>query len=209
MDFTFKYMLLGNSCSGKTSFIKMYTSGIFSNIRDPTIGVDFFTYNDELIFDDKNYSLKFHLFDSGGHKSYLPLLKHYYEIACGIIIMYDCTDVNSYLHAKKWIENRADHFHEYATIILVGNKMEKFGKQILSEEASEFCKLHDIKFFEVSTKNCIGVQEVFDYLNRETLRKIFDKETKVGIKFGIRDSKNILLESNEENRSISKCCMLI
>ncbi|KPP56156.1 hypothetical protein Z043_126285 [Scleropages formosus] len=42
-QYQFRVILLGDSTVGKSSLLKRFTDGVFSDAEDPTVGVDFYT----------------------------------------------------------------------------------------------------------------------------------------------------------------------
>lgn len=40
-DYLFKFLTLGDSCVGKTSFLYQYTDGVFNSKFSSTVGIDF------------------------------------------------------------------------------------------------------------------------------------------------------------------------
>ena len=41
-QYQFRIILLGDSTVGKSSLLKRFTDGIYSDVADPTVGVDFY-----------------------------------------------------------------------------------------------------------------------------------------------------------------------
>ena len=99
-DYTYKILLLGNSCVGKTCFLLQYTDKSFTENHYTTIGIDFKIKIIELY----NRLFKLQIWDSGGLERFHNITKTYIPGAHGIIIIYDVTDRNSFKNVKYWIK---------------------------------------------------------------------------------------------------------
>ena len=170
-DYSYKILILGDICSGKTAFLKKICEGTFSGKSLPTIGIDTKTL-DMYLNDGKKVSLK--LFDTNGEERARILTRTYIKGSDGIILMYDITDRRSFVQVRAWIDLIKEEIENYnqIPIILLGNKKdlpdgfyykrervvtEEKGKQ-LAEEINAF------KFLEISV-----LEDSQDYLKESIL----------------------------------------
>jgi Ras-related protein Rab-1A len=94
----FKVVLVGNSCVGKSSIVIRYADNDFSDVFLATIGVDFrfksFMLNGE--------SVKLQIWDTAGQEKFRTITSSYYRGAHALMIVFDITDMQSYLDATTY-----------------------------------------------------------------------------------------------------------
>ena len=87
-----KLITIGNSSVGKTALIMRYFDGVFSHSAIPTMSV--VTKYHTLNILDKNVRLQ--VYDTAGQEKFKVLTANYYREAAGVLIVYDCTDIESF-----------------------------------------------------------------------------------------------------------------
>ena len=65
-----KFIVLGDACAGKTSFVTYLRDGVFNNLYSSTIGVDFIKLN----FERNEKTYKVFLWDTAGQEKFDFLL---------------------------------------------------------------------------------------------------------------------------------------
>jgi Ras-related protein Rab-1A len=132
-----------------------------------TIGVDFklktFTINEQII--------KLQIWDTAGQERFRNITSVYYRGAHGIMLVYDCTNLESFQNILKWI----DEIHRYAADnvnkILIGNKCDIIEHKVVdSTIAKEFAEKNNMKFIETSAKTCLNVERCFILLSMDILK---------------------------------------
>ena len=83
----YKIVVIGDSCTGKTSLIDRLTNKCFKLGTLPTVGAEFQTHI--AILDGEE--VKLNIWDTAGQERYKSVTKSYYKNALGIIIVYDIT----------------------------------------------------------------------------------------------------------------------
>ncbi|CAL8235359.1 unnamed protein product [Boreogadus saida] len=96
----FKVVFLGNSGVGKTSFIRHYCTGHFSDTLSSTVGIDYQMKNITL----GSINVVLQLWDTAGQERYRSITQQYYRKADGILSMYDITDGDSFLAVREWLD---------------------------------------------------------------------------------------------------------
>ena len=129
-DITINIMTLGNSSVGKTSYIIKYTDNYFREIYLSTIGIDRKVKSIKL--NNKNIKLIFH--DTTGQERFKSLSFNIIKNADGVILMYDITNKESFESIPEWIKNVTEEKGNDFPKILLGNKIDKENKRILSYE---------------------------------------------------------------------------
>ena len=118
---TMRFILLGNSKTGKTTF--------FNNLKTyhdddsgPTFGVDLLTFKHKFY----NYDSKIIIWDTSGEERLITIINSYIPNNCGYILFFDLNNISSFNSLEKWIKlikhlNKCNHDHP---IFLIGNKKE-------------------------------------------------------------------------------------
>ena len=195
-DITINIMTLGNSSVGKTSYIIKYTDNYFREIYLSTIGIDRKVKSIKL--NNKNIKLIFH--DTTGQERFKSLSFNIIKNADGVILMYDITNKESFESIPEWIKNVTESKGNDFPKILLGNKIDKENKRILSyEEGNKIAKDFDIDFFETSVKEGINIDESCKALVEKILINLKNKEKKNNI--SLNDGRDSSLSKSEE-----KCC---
>jgi len=66
-DYQFRLILIGDSTVGKSSLLKYFTDGKFSEVCDPTVGVDFYA---RLLEVKPGVRVKLQLWDTAGQERF-------------------------------------------------------------------------------------------------------------------------------------------
>ena len=167
-----KLLLIGDSCVGKTSLLLRFCDNFFPESHMATIGVEF---KEKIItINDKNY--KIHLWDTAGQERYSSLTKNFYKHAQGIIFVYDVNNIESFQNLKNWIKN-PDYEKRNVKIIIVGNKID-LKKEISTDDLKRLANRYSCKYFEVSAKNNINVNSIFESITEEIINdnKEYDED---------------------------------
>ena len=192
-DLRFKIMVIGESKVGKTSIIKRYTLNKFAGIYLTTVGVDF---QDKVVqIDDKKIRLQ--IWDTAGQERFRNVAKNYFHSSDGFLLVYDITSLNSFKNLNYWIEQIRLNAPENTKCVLVGNKsdLEK-EREVKIEDAEEFAKKHNVKFFESSAKDGNNVNDIFEHLANEIYNEVKLK--------GSNKSSNEVLKKDSKKKK--KCC---
>nr|CAH7764255.1 unnamed protein product [Callosobruchus chinensis] len=109
-DYLIKFLALGDSGVGKTSFLYQYTDGSFNSRFISTVGIDFrekrlLTTNFQ-IYQSKgrNYKIHLQLWDTAGQERFRSLTTAFYRDAMGFLLLFDLTNEQSFLEIRNWIE---------------------------------------------------------------------------------------------------------
>ena len=93
--------------------------------------------------------------------------------AQGVVLVFDLTNRKSFENINVWLEQIKENL-DNPFIVLFGNKNDRSKKewQVNIEEAEEFAKKINLKFFETSAKTKFGINEGLSYIVNETYDKI-------------------------------------
>lgn len=138
-----KFVLIGDSNVGKSTFISKYVKGITPKQRELTIGVDFAIK--EFIIDDKKFKLN--IWDTAGQETFRAITRSYYRGCHCAIIFFDISNKQSYNNASVW----ADTYLEYGkpNLLFIGNKYDKI-RQVTREQGNLLANKYQSKYIEIS-----------------------------------------------------------
>mmetsp|Transcript_26681 Transcript_26681/g.48061 ORF Transcript_26681/g.48061 Transcript_26681/m.48061 type:complete len:199 (-) Transcript_26681:1100-1696(-) len=161
-----KLLIIGDSCVGKTSILLRFADDNFSTSHLATVGIDIKNKTFEL--DGENIRLQ--VWDSAGQERFHSIAASFYKGAMGILLVYDCTNEESFRNIGKWLHSIQTHGQDGVQKVLLGNKCDLPNKVIPTHAGEQVAKEHGLKLFETSAKTNINVHEAFYYISRLVLR---------------------------------------
>ena len=193
-DDAIKVILLGESGVGKTNLINIIT-GIDFNENEISTGNSTFSEK-KLNVRGKIHSIK--LWDTIGQEKLRTLTKLFYNNSKIVIFVYDITHKDSFEELKKyWVKDVEDKLGKDVIKGIVGNKIDLFMKEEVTEEqGEEFAKSVDAEFLLTSAKTD-GPKKFEDLLT-----KLYEKYlTKIGGQpnTNSKDQKKVVLNNNNNN----------
>lgn len=190
-------IMVGDTAVGKSTLMKKFITGNFSDSLAPTIGVEL--YKKEIMIDNKKYLYR--IWDTCGQERFRSLSKSYFRNSDGIMLLFDLNTVQSFENINTWIESIKENGCEETPIILVGTKCD-LNQNVSDETIQKFQKDNDIiqQFYKCSSKDDIGINEPFIELAKLVIRQNKPIERK-NSKVKIRKVSN----SNEKGKK-RKCC---
>ena len=134
---TINCMLIGDSETGKSSFLIRYVRNNFSDIFLTTIGLD----KEIKIYQHMDKKYRLILWDTAGQERFKSLPKKYFQNADGILLLYDVSKKDTFEHVKNWIEDIKFNLNEErkTNIYLIGNKLD-LERNVTREEGLEMAR---------------------------------------------------------------------
>lgn len=166
-DYEFTILLLGGNPSGKTSLLNRYVENAFYHGGLPTIGIN---YKIKLIKID-NYEIKIKILDTAGGERFKSLTKYYYGKADGFIFNFNITNKSSFKIIDSFIDDVEFYKNNFESIICANFSDLQERKEITDEEIKNYEQEINIKIFKTSAKTGQGINEAFDYLIMQLLKK--------------------------------------
>ena len=117
INYSFKFVLVGNHEVGKTSLIRQFVERKFTHDYRATIGLNIFAYD----FDFQGNELNLQLWDIGAQQYFRRFRKIYYNGAEAAFIVFDITDRDSFEKVKDWYEELIDLIDETNIPIVISN----------------------------------------------------------------------------------------
>ena len=172
-DAVFKLCIFGDGGVGKTTLVNKYLTGVFKN-STMTIGIDF--HIKTLVID--GIKVRLQIWDFAGEERFRFLLPSYIIGASGAIFMYDITRFSSLKNLNDWLDvlnHGAQSIEEQFPILLAGGKadLELEDKRAIDKELGfETAKENNLcGFLECSAKTGDNVEEIFNKITREMIKK--------------------------------------
>ena len=155
------FILIGDSTVGKTCFLTRYFKNQFNETFLSTIGIDKEIKNVRV----GNDNYKMTLWDTAGQERFKCLPKKYYQNADGVLLLFDVTNEDTFNNVSKWMadvkeNSNKDEKESQIALYLIGNKIDKPDRAITRETAETQAKSLGMKYFEVSCKINMNIQEV-------------------------------------------------
>lgn len=194
---SYKILVLGEIAAGKTCLIIRYTNGNFQEDSISTIGVD--VKSKDVTVNKVKY--KFNIWDTAGQEKFYSIGKTYYNGVNGIVIAFDLSEEGAIKKLNGWLSKLKENIDSTVIpIVIAGTKCDLKNIQIKKEAINVIASLHKSKYFETSAKNNINVDEAFQYLAEEIIRrKREDNEEDNNTISDLNDAKT-------NNKKEGKCC---
>jgi len=168
-DFFFKILLIGDSGVGKSCLLLRFADDSWTDTHISTIGVDFKIKT--LNIDGK--TIKLQIWDTAGQERFRTITSSYYRGAQGIILVYDCTDQESFNNVKQWMGEIDRYACENVNKLLVGNKTDLVNEKVVdTSTAKAFADSMGIPFIETSAKNATNVEQCFVSMARDIKNRL-------------------------------------
>ena len=209
-----KIIVIGNSNTGKTSFVNKWTKGTFTDNYKATV-VSEFSFK-VFQFKDKYYRIQ--LWDLAGQDKNTHITKIFSKNSHGCIVLCDITNKETLNDTLKWKESvdESTRFIDGDIIpsVLVQNKIDLVDEESLKDEEDIKKFAEDNKYigyFRTSVKMGVGVDECMEFLITNILERI--AKCSVGGKNPLeKDRQNLVLEhkkiidQNNPNKAAGGCC---
>merc|ERR1712146_202829 len=195
-DLQCKLLMIGDSGVGKTCLLLRYASDSFSPTFITTIGIDFKIKN--ILLDGKR--IKLQIWDTAGQERFRTITTSYFRGAQGILLVYDCTDSQTFQSIRNWVAQIGMHADVNVNKILVANKCD-MPKAVTTEEGQALADEYGIKFFESSAKQDINVEKAFITIATEVKDRLMSDNGGVLVHQAHIDSHQgvVLLTARKQN----------
>ena len=198
----FSFILIGDSTVGKTCFLNRYFKNQFIENLKSTIGID----KEMKFVKVGNDVYKLTVWDTAGQERFRCLPKKYYQNADGVFLLFDVTNEETFTNISNWMKDVKENSNKTISndannqsdisLYLIGNKIDKPERVVTRETAEEMAKSLGMKYFEVSCKINMNIQEIIARMIMECHMKTNNIENC----FKLKPTKK------GENRTKRGCC---
>lgn len=171
-DYLIKFLTLGDSGVGKTSFLHQYVDNTFSTKFISTVGIDFKEKRvvhrvpgvDGTV--GKSNRIHLQLWDTAGQERFRSLTTAFFRDAMGFMLLFDLTNEQSFLNIQNWLSQLQTHAYcENPDIVLCGNKSDLEDLRVITDErARETAEKFGLPYFETSAANGQNVAKSIECL---------------------------------------------
>ena len=190
----YRFILIGNSGVGKTSFFRKLSTGEFYEKNISTIGIEKKTFNLDINIDNngkpENKKVDIYLFDTAGQEKFRAITFNYFKGTDGILLIYDITDKSTFESVEQWITSIREAIgynsseSKYA-IVLIGNKSDLVeeglkDREVSQDEAKQICDKYEMLWGgEQSIKSIEfgSLTKLFETYVTEIYKKVGEKKT--------------------------------
>ena len=182
-------ILVGDTHVGKTNFLTRYVKNSFQEIFFSTVGIE--REIKSVKIDNKLYKLT--IWDTAGQERFKSLPIKYYKNADGVLLLYDVCDKGSFEDVNNWLkdvkENSNKNNESDISLFLLGNKIDKDERVITRAQGEELAKSLGMKFFEISCKTNINIQETIARMIFECYKRVSVSTASQGMKLNAKNTK--------------------
>ena len=196
-----KIALLGDSKVGKSTIANKYVKVDFKDDLLSTIGSDRLETKLTL---ENGETIKLIIWDTAGEERFRSIALKALKAVQGVILVFDLTSRLSFQNINNWIQTANDNLKD-PTLVLFGNKadLNKETWEVTKEEAEEFAKNSNMKYFETSARTRQGIEEGFASIGNDIYTRL--KGTKEFEKGGGGGGIEIKKKVDEEEY-VNGCC---
>lgn len=159
-----KILIIGEAGTGKTSLVRQYVKGDFSEFYKLTIGVDFASKDIEY---SDNLSINLQLWDIAGQDHNDKMLRVYYQEACSALIVFDLQRPFTFDKVAAWKKDIDEKVltskNNPIPCLLIGNKIDLIinGEWYKTkEEIDQYVQENGyVGFFETSARNGTNIEK--------------------------------------------------
>jgi small GTP-binding protein len=162
--------MFGSGAVGKSSITMRYCQDYFSSIYDPTIEDQ---YRKIINLDGQNYYIE--ILDSSGTEQFSHMREYYIKDGDGFVLVYSIVsrstfaDVDDFYSSIGRIKEEDD---ETFSCLLVANKLDLDShRRVSTQEGLDKARIMNCPFIEVSAKNNINVNQLFETILRQIINQ--------------------------------------
>ncbi|XP_048766771.1 ras-related protein Rab-21-like isoform X2 [Ostrea edulis] len=201
-NFSFKCVLLGEGCVGKTSLVLRYVENKFNDKHITTLQASFLTK--KLNINGKRVNLS--IWDTAGQERFHALGPIYYRDSNGAILVYDITDEDSFQKVKNWVKELRKMLGNDICLCIAGNKIDLEKERHVSvAEAEAYATSVGARHFHTSAKLGKGIEEMFLDLSKGMIQKAGEDGNR-----SQKDSSNrksvVVVDDEVPTQQKSGCC---
>ena len=157
---TISIIMIGDASVGKSTLMKRFITGNYSDSLAPTLGVEI--YKKDITINNKNYLYR--IWDTCGQERFRSLSKSYFQNTDGIMLLFDLNNIDSFNNLYIWFTSINECGCDDIPLVIVGTKNDlecKISDELINNFENNGYKNNKLKVFKCSAKNNSGVEEPF------------------------------------------------
>ncbi len=172
VNFVLKIIVIGEPATGKTSLVKKYISGHFSQDYRASIGTNMYIKKVKL---DSGEEAKIQLWDIAGQEKWIKMRHIYYRGAQGALVLGDLTREKSFDQIESfWREDLLKYCPDIP-VILIANKNDLKAETSNEKVDAVGEKLEAISVIYTSAKTGDNVEQAFKTISE----KVYERRIKI------------------------------
>jgi len=194
-DYLIKFLALGDSGVGKTSFLFQYTDGSFESKFVTTVGIDFrekrVNYRPEGVDSGRSQRIHLQLWDTAGQERFRSLTTAFFRDAMGFLLVFDLTNEQSFLNIRNWLDQLKQHSYcETPDIVLCGNKVDLDAMRTVTEDRiKQTAETYGLPYIETSAATGHNVDAAVNLLLDLVMKRMEDVVEKSNTAVGASSSQ--------------------
>jgi small GTP-binding protein len=161
MNYLFKVCLVGDSGTGKTTFIESLIKNFYYESKEQTVAIDLLTY----IVDD----IKFQVWDTSGNIMFLGIVRSYFKDASGILLFF--SDKKSFDNLEYWI-GEIRKINQKCKLIMIQSMSDSNIEYIGEDEVRLKCDKYVVdKFIRIDSKYMKNIEIVLPEMAKLLVHK--------------------------------------
>ncbi len=202
-DYVFKIIIVGDAGVGKSCLLRRFADQSFTDNYINTIGVDFKVRTLEMF----GKSVKLNIWDSAGQERFRTIVNTYYRGAHGIIVVYDTTDRDSFVHLPDWLKDVSELAEPNAKKLLVGTKvdLDTASRHVPKDLVANYANRINVPFMETSAKTGQNVEQAFSQMTSLLMEEVVSGDLVLSERNTIRlDGTSHAVRETDKKKK--KCC---
>ena len=201
-----KYIIIGDSCVGKSCIMSRYTDEDYKKDRLSTIGLEF--KSKRHMFDGTEYNQQ--IWDTAGQEEYRSQTRNYYKGSTVCFQVYDVTRKYTYHNIPAWFKDLKAEAPDNIICILVANKIDdKENREVSFLDGKAMADDYNASYIEVSAEEKIRIDQLFEdplmKINKQIKDNVINEINmgEYGIK--IQDSLSIRTLGQDKPKQLKDC----
>lgn len=156
-----KVIVVGDGNVGKTSMVRRFVRGQFSDQYKKTIGAEY--SEKEVLVRELNQSVTLMMWDTAGQEVFNALTASYYRGAGAAVLAFSTVDRDSFMNVEKW-KAKVEAQCGNVTMVLCQTKYDLQNEAAVSNAEAEALAIKlKVPFFRSSTKDNFNVSQLFEF----------------------------------------------
>ncbi|CUG94254.1 ras-related GTP-binding protein, putative [Bodo saltans] len=156
-----KVIVVGDGNVGKTSMLRRFVRGEFTDQYKKTIGAEFM--EKEVFVRELNQPVTLMLWDTAGQEVFNALTASYYRGAGAAVLAFSTVDRDSFMNVEKW-KQKVEAQCGSITLVLCQTKYDLQNEAAVSNAEAEALAIKlKVPFFRSSTKDNFNVSQLFEF----------------------------------------------